>query len=394
MKRSGAFATSVFLAASAAMAAGPGTVCFRIASATNSGVIGFSRPAGLTWTNAAVALGYSTEWSFDLRDSNGWELVAYGQVTSTVMNAAAFWASTPRPPKNRTALVPAGVFDMGNAFTNLSTPDEVPVHPVQTRAFYIDKFEVSRAQWDEVRLWGLTNGYTDLAGGSGTDTNHPVGVVSWYDCVKWCNARSEREGLTPVYCTEGGRTNLYRAGSLDLSNAWVRWDANGYRLPTEAEWEKAARGPLSGQHFPWPSAGTNWADFIGGSNANYRASGDPYETGIPGAVETTPVGYYNGGQVIGGVTQAIDMANGYGIYDMAGNVTEWCWDWYNSAYYSAYPTNGWPADPLGPETGVYRALRGAAYSIQPGGLRCANRFDVYPPSSSSAAFGFRCVRGL
>ena len=85
-------------------------------------------------------------------------------------------------------------------------------------------------------------------------------TVDWYDAVKWCNARSQQAGLTPVYYTDAGMTQVYTNGYADA--VYVNWAANGYRLPTEAEWEKAARGGLSGQRFPWGNT-------ISESQANY-----------------------------------------------------------------------------------------------------------------------------
>ncbi len=280
---------------------------------------------------------------------------------------------TPVPPLNM-AYIPPGPFLMG---TNPGdgNDNERPVHTVQVTAFYMDKFEVSYALWTDVRTWSASHGY-DLSNGSGRAADHPAQTMNWFDAVKWCNARSEKEGLTPVYYTSADQSTVYRSSNLNLSNACVKWTANGYRLPTEAEWEKAARGGLSGKRYPW-------GDTIGGSNANYSGSGDPYESGSPG---TTPCGYYNGAQTPAGP----DMANGCGLYDMAGNVWEWCWDWYDSTYY------GWAEagdNPKGPATVGSRVLRGGAWYDYSVNLRCACR-NADGPGGSYYGYGFRCVRGL
>jgi len=279
------------------------------------------------------------------------------------------------------ALIPAGPFQMGtnNLPYESQMPDAGPNHTVDLSAFYMDKYEVTSQQWFAVRNWALANGYT-FGAGSGKAATHPVQTVSWYDCVKWCNARSEKEGLTPCYYTSADQTQIWRIDQINLSNDCVNWTANGYRLPTEAEWEKAARGGAVGMRFPWSDVQT-----ISLAQANYYGNtGTAYDLGpdgnnplfTPGGYPyTSPVGYF--------------APNGYGLYDMAGNVFEWCWDWYDETYYASSPAS----NPTGPVTGTARVLRGGYWDVHATYCRVAVRLDS-APDVTIKDFGFRCVRGL
>ena len=364
---------------------------YRVLSGTNSAITAWDRSGTLAWTNAATGTFFDIQWAFDFRDfaSGSVESVEYGTVTAIAMSVAAPFPTTPRPSLSTHRIIPSGSFLMGNADTNMTPrPAESPVHEVAVSALYIDKYEVRKVLWDEVRSWASTNGYSDMAACTATGGDHPAQTLTWYDCVKWCNARSEKEHLVPVYCGDSAKTNVYRTGTRDVEDSFVKWDANGYRLPTEAEWEKAARGGLVGNHFPWPSTSITYTSDIDGSKANYSGSGDAYETVDPSDTETTPVGYYDGTQ------PGADMTNGYGLYDTAGNVSEWCWDWYDASYYSAYPANAWPADPAGPASGSTRIVRGGNWKNAVGALRCSYRFAYDPLAGGGANIGFRCVRGL
>ena len=175
-----------------------------------------------------------------------------------VLGVAQVTNSAPPPGM---ALIPAGSFTMGDTLDGES--DAIPI-TVTVSAFYMDMNLVSYSQWQSVYNWATNHGYGFDDAGSGKAANHPVQTVDWYDVVKWSNARSQQAGLTPVYYTDAGLTQVYTNGDVDA--VYANWAANGYRLPTEAEWEKAARGGLSGQRFPW-------GDTISWSQANYY--GDP-----------------------------------------------------------------------------------------------------------------------
>jgi formylglycine-generating enzyme required for sulfatase activity len=297
------------------------------------------------------------------------EPTAVDQAVAIVSEATREPAGNNSLPPAGMALIPAGNFTMGDAMGDGDT-DGTPTHTVYVSAYYMDKHEVTKALWDDVYQWATNHGYTFDQPVFGKATKHPVIVTCWYDAVKWCNARSEKGGKTPAYYTDVGLVTIYRTGQLAPH---VRWD-RGYRLPTEAEWEKAARGGLSGKRFPWGDTITHSnANYISASeysydtsttrgyHPNYQAGGDPH---------TSPAGSFS--------------TNGYGLYDMAGNVWEWCWDWFGVDGSTS------PNDPRGPVSGSYRVLRGGCwdYDAKDSRVACRNYGD---PADGDYYVGFRPV---
>jgi formylglycine-generating enzyme required for sulfatase activity len=312
--------------------------------------------------------------------SSGYAGNYYVQVSAdgqTSNSAPATLTVGPAGIQSGMALIPAGSFTMGNCMDpNDGNSGELPLHTVYVSAFYMDKYDVTYALWQQVYNWAITHGYNFDYVGSGKAASHPVQTVDWFDCVKWCNARSEMEGRVPAYYTTSAQTTVYRTGQVNVDNSSVKWNA-GYRLPTEAEWEKAARGGASGQRFPWGNT-------ISWSQANYYAdpSGYAYDVNPTSGYDptfnagvhpfTSPVGYF--------------APNGYGLYDMAGNVWQWCWDWYGS-YGSASQT-----DPRGPSSGSDRVARGGGYDGIAFSCRTAFRDGSDRPTGSIYYdVGFRSV---
>ncbi|MCG2761527.1 MAG: SUMF1/EgtB/PvdO family nonheme iron enzyme [Candidatus Delongbacteria bacterium] len=227
-------------------------------------------------------------------------------------------------------LVKGGKFGMGS---NVNF-DEKPIHGVTVSDYYIGKYEVTQAEWDLV----LKNNPSNFRGDS-----LPVESVSWYDAVEFCNKLSAFEGLQKCYSISG-------------KNIKCDFGAKGYRLPTEAEWEYAARSGNNVKIYNYCGSDSipEVAEYEGNNNES-----------------TKPVGG----------KKACDL----GIFDMTGNVEEWCWDWYDP-----YPNNQ-QNNPTGPDKGFVRIVRGGSWYTNE--IFCRVRFrNLYNPDESYFYLGFRVVR--
>ncbi len=361
---------------------------FRISGPAPSAIIAFLPDGSIVWSNALPDTNYIVQTVRATPAGTDWVHYVQLPVTHSV-NTNRLIAFN---PPSGMALVPAGSFSMGDSLD--LDPQGVPVHTVYVSGSYMDQSDVTEALWQRVYDWATNHGYSFDNPGSVNNQftkgpDHPVVDVDWYDCVKWCNARSEMAGLTPAYYTGPGQSVVYRSGDMDISSSWVHWDGNGYRLPTEAEWEKAARGGPSGQRFPW-------GDTISEGRANYNAEPNPLNNGG----YTFDLGPYSGFNTNFDTgtfphTSPINYfaPNGYGLYDMAGNVFQWCWDYYDQNWYSN--TGAVANDTRGPTSSPYndRVTRGGSWEGIANYARCASRYSD-SPSRVSYELGFRCVRGL
>jgi len=230
--------------------------------------------------------------------------------------------------------IPGGRFQMGDSQETDAKP-----HPVTVSAFFMDKILVTQEQYEKA----MGENPSRWKGG-----RNPVEQVRWSDAVKFCNKRSELEGLRPCY---------------DLKTWKCDFDGDGYRLPTEAEWEYACR------------AGTSTAYFFGDDPAKLGDYGwfDKNSGGHP-----RPVGQ--------------KQPNAWGLFDMCGNLWEWCNDFYGVDYYNASPV----ADPKGPDAGSTKVVRGGAWRFSAERCRAGYRYNENPGYADVCfgydIYGFRCVR--
>ena len=290
-------------------------------------------PAGeYTWRVSA----YENERWIAQSDSHSFTVLGQGQAPVSMPTIVL-------PTDVPMALIPAGAFQMGSDNANHPADDEKPIHSVTLDAFTIDVYEVTNARYAHCVADGqcqppdhpsssTSGGSTYSYYGTAQYANYPVIHVSWYDAKAYC--------------------------------AWV-----GKRLPTEAEWEKAARGGVAGRLYPW---GNELSVCTPGAS-----NGAQTEACTPN--DTAAVGTY--------------APNGYGLFDMTGNVAEWVNDWYQSDYYSISPGS----NPQGPDTGTTKVQRGGSWDNSTSryndiALRVAARGGYYhAPADGSGEAGFRCA---
>ena len=256
------------------------------------------------------------------------EELILGEAEGGDLSVDKIFAATPAPTPFAAA-TPAQLSKDDMVFVEGGTlPDSSELAGKSVKSFYIGRTEVTWLEWKKVRNWAAENGYDIGNVGAGSGNDHPVRDVNWYDCVKWCNARSEMAGLDPVYQANGAvfRSNEFGSGGSDAVIQVA--GAKGYRLPAEAEWEYVARG--GGKSREYEYSGSNNLNSVGW----YRENSDGAAVDLGSAVLKEHREYYMDWTIEqkatlfgrGTFPVAQKMPNELGISDMSGNVREWCWD--------------------------------------------------------------------
>lgn len=245
------------------------------------------------------------------------------------------------PPEGM-VYVQGGGYNMGDHH-NEGFYFESPCRSVTLDDFFIGKKEVTQLEYETI----VGNNPSNTPHSYGTGDNYPVFYISWFDAVTYCNLRSEQEGLDPCY---------------NLIDWTCNFEAKGYRLPTEAEWEYAARG------------GINWVDDLNYSGCHLDS-------------ELSDFAWYVNPFITGCNPVGTKQPNQLGIYDMSGNLHEWCHDWFGWHYYPSIPSH----NPAGVESGESRVKRGGAYTTTSLYCRVSSR-EYNNPSSKLRSTGFRVVR--
>ena len=303
---------------------------------------------------------FSEDWTSD--ESYHWHSATCGHTTEVSDKAEHTYTNGVCVCGMREmVLIPAGTFQMGS---NDSISTAKPVQDVTiTKSFYMGKFEVTQAEYE--KYCSYTGSGSPSSRGDGD--NYPAYWVNWYDALVYCNKRSITEGLTPCYSISGNTDpstwgNVPSFNDTNWKSVVCDWEANGYRLPTEAEWEYAAR------------AGDNISSYAWSGTSNRDELVD-YAWFIDNSIDKI--------HEVG-----TKKANSFGLYDMSGNVEEWCWNWYTSSY-SAGTEGG--SDPTGASSGTNRVTRGGCWRSYAGNIY-VNFRNYNAALNHVETCGFRVVR--
>ncbi|HMP91207.1 MAG TPA: SUMF1/EgtB/PvdO family nonheme iron enzyme [Kiritimatiellia bacterium] len=370
---------------------GAETGFYRITTPTTSSVnvVEITGIPFLVWTEEHHVLGQTNrvEFAFDI---DGRWIGLTNRIINGTVQGVPFMHYRPPLPEDM-VLVGTQPFLMGDSLDEGSI-DERPVRWVSTLPVFVAITPVTTDQMRDTLQWAFDQGHVEVnstgawnIGGSPRKlvdltfpsstlvfsndlfavrdgfAAKPVIDITWYGALAYTHYRNLIENLP---------------SGIDLTNWTTRLLAGGYRLPTEAEWENAARGIGSPDRFPWPSTSTNLVEDINGNLANYWNSGDAHESA--NHLYLAPVG-------------DIGPTNSIGLRDFSGNVYEWCLDWYAYGHYTnnIYPT----ARPEGPTNGIQRVIRGGSWADTPDLLRVSHRIGLHPHAALPTV-GFRVVRGF